>query len=801
MILEGKTTSSEASNIQDIVDFTAEIDGVMFDSLINGIYSNKKGAGIREYSTNARDGHARAGKLDVPFDVSLPTRANPTFEVRDYGCSLTHDEVKKIYTVLGKSTKRDTNDETGCLGLGSKSAFAYTSTFTVTCFKDGRKRDYMCFLGENGRPRAALLTDNPTREPDGVRVAYAVKMEDIDDFNKEASMQLRGFNPQPNILRHNEKYVPLSKDKLLLEGKDWRIFLEPDDNYTFRRYQGNPVAIQGSVAYPINTNDGTLRAEMRKVDSDQRESTLLQLLEQTDICIEFPLGSLQMTTSREELAYTTKTCEAIANRMKEVYADICVQLDTKYAQCKTLKEARILRATHENDRSIRRIESILNSPKRMWNGQVIDPNIRIVSRDTGTGEPATNALVQGRFNYYYSRSDLVNKIDFDKDRYWPNIQFRDEHEYTYRQQFGTLKTSFSWRHKDVKTAKPIYEISADKISDTHILVDVEDKVTKGHAALMRTYWKSLDRNITANFLWVKAKTEQDAKEFIEGIYHDGKNVTYLHKLKPTSMPTLSAVDKKDKLVKKEFRVLRNQQYSYSAESNRYDTLDFSQITKKKSIPYVFFSKNMFYLTEKDMKDEINGMNTENMQRLAHNWLGTAERVYVINSNTKSMFDAHKAFFIPFKDFATKTWVDNNPHWKKSWVTTQTSTERSQETRYANIVSVLSEKGVPFPDLKDAIEKLKKTDQSQSYSRYAVNRSEFPMLFASYMEDEIKKLNKEIQDQLKDRTFTDKITSDPVLFYLLDQYHGPYNLSKELLDALIAHQTNKWKGKACNTTTS
>ena len=89
MLVDAKSVSVQASGMKATTEFKAKLDGMMFDNLINGIYSNKIGAGIREYATNARDGHARRGNLSRPFEVGLPNRDKAFFEVRDFGSSLT----------------------------------------------------------------------------------------------------------------------------------------------------------------------------------------------------------------------------------------------------------------------------------------------------------------------------------------------------------------------------------------------------------------------------------------------------------------------------------------------------------------------------------------------------------------------------------------------------------------------------------------------------------------------------------------------------------------------------------------
>ena len=145
-------------------NFSIEASAKAFFILSDGLYSNKVKAVIRELSTNAYDSHVDAGVADKPFDVHLPSRLDPTFYVRDYGTSMTHSECMELYTTYFRSTRNDSNDAVGCLGLGSKAPFAYCDQFTVDAYLDGEARVYTAYKDEGGSPVFSLLDQRPTNE-------------------------------------------------------------------------------------------------------------------------------------------------------------------------------------------------------------------------------------------------------------------------------------------------------------------------------------------------------------------------------------------------------------------------------------------------------------------------------------------------------------------------------------------------------------------------------------------------------------------------------------------------------------
>src|SRR6476469_3924392 len=118
-------------------------------SFLTDLYSDPEMAVIREYSTNAYDAHVE-GFVDRPIEVTLPTNLSPFFRVRDYGAGLDEDDIREIYSQYGASTKRESNDVNGMLGLGCKSALTYTDQFTLTGIKNGICTEVAISRDENG---------------------------------------------------------------------------------------------------------------------------------------------------------------------------------------------------------------------------------------------------------------------------------------------------------------------------------------------------------------------------------------------------------------------------------------------------------------------------------------------------------------------------------------------------------------------------------------------------------------------------------------------------------------------------
>ena len=165
---------------EDRIDIKIESSAMMYDILSSGIYKDKILAVIREYICNAYDAHVSVGKCDTPFKVRLPSYLDSTFSVTDEGSGVDPKMIGKIFWTYDRSTKTDDEQTIGALGLGSKSAFAYTkSSFVVKNNYQGVEYTYFCFINEKGVPQGSKVGETPTDLHNGITVEFAVRPEDI----------------------------------------------------------------------------------------------------------------------------------------------------------------------------------------------------------------------------------------------------------------------------------------------------------------------------------------------------------------------------------------------------------------------------------------------------------------------------------------------------------------------------------------------------------------------------------------------------------------------------------------------
>ena len=307
IINNAPTHEAVLSNVGEIGEFRIRNSAKAFNILSSGLYANKIRAIIRELSCNAVDSHTAAGKQEVPFDVHLPNQLDPTFRIRDYGTGLSHEQVLTIYTTYFESTKTESNQFIGALGLGSKSPFSYTDNFTVTAIKDGSRNVYSAFINGEGVPSVALMHSESTTEPNGVEVQFAVTDRwDYDKFYSEAREVYTYFALRPVVSGGEREF-----DFRNIEYKDRNII--PGVHYIGSRNRS--IAVMGNIAYPIDVPN-----------ADTNLGSLAKLLG-CGLEMHFDIGELDFQASREGLSYIPQTIEAIKNKLIAANAQLAVHLE------------------------------------------------------------------------------------------------------------------------------------------------------------------------------------------------------------------------------------------------------------------------------------------------------------------------------------------------------------------------------------------------------------------------------------------------------------------------------------------
>ncbi|EFW3084036.1 hypothetical protein FVR62_00910 [Shigella flexneri] len=271
----------------------------VFKILSSDLYTNKIRAVVRELITNMIDAHALNGNPEK-FIIQVPGRLDPRFVCRDFGPGMSDFDIQGddnspgLYNSYFSSSKAESNDFIGGFGLGSKSPFSYTDTFSITSYHKGKIRGYVAYMdGDGPQIKPTFVKEMGPDDKTGIEIVVPVEEKDFRNFAYEVSYIMRPF-----------------KDLAIINGLDREIDYFPDfDDYygvNPERYwpdRGGLYAIYGGIVYPI---DGVIR-----------DRNWLSIRNEVNY-IKFPMGSLDIAPSREALSLDDRTRKNIIERVKEL---------------------------------------------------------------------------------------------------------------------------------------------------------------------------------------------------------------------------------------------------------------------------------------------------------------------------------------------------------------------------------------------------------------------------------------------------------------------------------------------------
>lgn len=214
----------------------------LFRILSDKLYSNKIGSIVRELSSNALDAHSDAGKKDKPFKVTI---TRDQFIIRDYGTGMDDEKVLNLYTTYTESDKAHNDDALGCYGLGSKSPFAYTKSFTVVTYCGGQRTTWAALIGPEGIPEIHLMGKVTCNAEDGLQVSFSLLDNPIgthNDFIREAQNLYKWFTVKPNA----NFTIPVRANPLIT-GTGWEVTSDKECHVVM----GN---IPYTIAHPLSNH-------------------------------------------------------------------------------------------------------------------------------------------------------------------------------------------------------------------------------------------------------------------------------------------------------------------------------------------------------------------------------------------------------------------------------------------------------------------------------------------------------------------------------------------------------------------
>lgn len=289
---------------------------LLFDVLRSKMYSNAILAICREITCNARDAHREVGKTDIPIQIYIPNDAEPYFKVKDWGPGLGPDRIK-IFTEYMASTKRDDNTQTGGFGLGAKTPFAYSDSFSVVTVYNGTKYNYTCFIDPTKKGKIVPLSVDQTNEPNSTEIIVPVKRTDFRYFYEFTEQSTRHWNVKPIIKGAQMSWKNL---ELSTQGDGWALCKN--------QYTWNIKAIVDGIEYPVN------KKQLKKFVNIDYSNNL-----RGDLYLYFNTGEISLSANREQIYLDKITQNKLAQKIEFAYKQITHNFTTRLEQSENLWDA------------------------------------------------------------------------------------------------------------------------------------------------------------------------------------------------------------------------------------------------------------------------------------------------------------------------------------------------------------------------------------------------------------------------------------------------------------------------------
>ena len=353
-----KEDTTEIYGDVESVDCTIKTDDSKLFHILSNLYSRPLNAVVRELSTNCLDGHKVVGKEDTPFHISindsvLDDEFNITF--RDFGPGMSKETIVKVFSTFGESTKINSNLETGCLGLGSKSPFAVTSSFMVISYIDNIKYTYNMSKNAVGRPTITLFNESFTDEPNGMQIVVPLDRQSFDKYMllNAIELELNYFKCFPEVFYNNVKSELKNRQKKNYTKICHGSYLLNKDN-TSNAIYGN-FTVQGEIGYSMDiqkllktcfideslslfeTKNGAISTSTKVILNDIFMTYKFHMF--------FANGSLMFAPSREELIYDLQT---VKNILKMIIKTSLTMLNKYHSYFESLNIPELFAITYNN---------------------------------------------------------------------------------------------------------------------------------------------------------------------------------------------------------------------------------------------------------------------------------------------------------------------------------------------------------------------------------------------------------------------------------------------------------------------
>lgn len=280
--------------------------------LTSNLYSLPIESFLRETIANAWDSQVEANNTNTPILVritKIEDTDDATISIRDYGTGLSPQRFNEIYKNIGSSTKRDSNNYIGCLGIGRFSCLSVSNTVSIKSYYNGKCYSYLMYK-DGETLNIDLLNTIDTQYNNGVEISVRVENVFYERTHIIKGLALLCYFEQIYVdtdVQCLEPFIKRFNERQIHEFYSFKVCSLPEVSGIH--------CLMGNILYPLNNVD--------------------ILKEQPDIAITCDIGELDITPNRENLRYSNKTKECLQDKINlvqdEILSYLKKQLNKSYA--------------------------------------------------------------------------------------------------------------------------------------------------------------------------------------------------------------------------------------------------------------------------------------------------------------------------------------------------------------------------------------------------------------------------------------------------------------------------------------
>ena len=302
MIIADKTNKVQFNgNFETISVGIDEKNIAHFFRMIANLYQDPTMAVLREVGANCVDATIEAGTQDLGWELHLPSRLDGNVRFVDNGVGISHDQMIRIYSIIGASSKRGNNDLIGGFGVGKWSLCSLVNNFQAISRFNGTKSQYFISLQSNGLPDIRLIKSEATDERNGFEVKFLCPDRHVAQFNEKVDRAYRFFSIKPKVFCDGiVKNINFTPQAVTFDGGT--------NNFAIYEGNGSPVVVMGGVGYSLPVQ--TLL--------ENKKFTKFDRLLRCNLVVHVPIGEYSITPSREAIQLDDLTMGRMFTKLEQI---------------------------------------------------------------------------------------------------------------------------------------------------------------------------------------------------------------------------------------------------------------------------------------------------------------------------------------------------------------------------------------------------------------------------------------------------------------------------------------------------